>query len=251
MPDAIGCSSVRRMANSRFREAIILALGLVSGLGLLGWKLGGSLIRFKEFERTVTVKGLAEREASADIAIWPIGFTAANDDLNELYADLGRTSDKVVAFLRGRDFGDDEISVAPPTVNDKLARQWGGDANVGLRYTATQSVTVYTDRVDAVRKALADLAALGRQGVVLSGGDYANRTQFIFTGLNDLKPTMIEEATRNAREVAMKLAEDSQSRLGKIRRAQQGVFSIEDRDSNTPHIKKVRVVSTLEYYLAD
>lgn len=239
------------MTDTRLREAIILSVGLVLGLGLLGWKLGDSLIRFKEFERTVTVKGLAEREMPADIALWPIGFTAANDNLDELYADLGRTSDKVVAFLKGRDFADEEISVAPPTVNDKLARQWGGDANAGLRYTATQSITVYTERVDAVRAALADLAALGRQGVVLSGGDYQNRTQFIFTHLNDLKPAMIEEATRNAREVAVKFADDSQSRLGKIRRAQQGTFSIEDRDSNTPHIKKVRVVSTVEYYLAD
>jgi len=237
--------------NPRVRESVILAAGLVLGLGLLGWKLGGSLIRFKEFERTVTVKGLAEREMPADIALWPIGFTAANDNLDELYADLGRTSDKVVAFLEGRSFTDEEISVAPPVVNDKLARQWGGDGGAGLRYTATQSVTVYTTQVDAVRDALADLTALGKRGVVLSGGDYGNRTQFIFTGLNDLKPAMIEEATRNAREVAVKFAEDSQSRLGKIRRAQQGQFTIEDRDSNTPYIKKVRVVSTVEYYLAD
>jgi len=237
--------------NARVRESVILAAGLVLGLGLLGWKLGGSLIRFKEFERTVTAKGLAEREMPADIALWPIGFTAANDNLDELYADLGRTSDKVVAFLEGRSFTDEEISVAPPVVNDKLARQWGGDGGAGLRYTATQSVTVYTTQVDAVRDALADLTALGKRGVVLSGGDYGNRTQFIFTGLNDLKPAMIEEATRNAREVAVKFAEDSQSRLGKIRRAQQGQFTIEDRDSNTPYIKKVRVVSTVEYYLAD
>jgi uncharacterized protein len=239
------------MNGTKTRDAIILALGLVLGLGLLGWKLGDSLIRFKSFERTVNVKGLAEREVPADIALWPIAFTAANDDLGELYADLGRTAEKVATFLSGRGFTDEEISTAPPTVTDKLARQWGGDPGGGLRYTATQSITVYTSRVDAVRAALADLAALGRQGVVLAGGDYQNRTQFIFTGLNDLKPAMIEEATRNAREVAIKFANDSDSRLGKIRHASQGTFTIEDRDSNTPHVKKVRVVSTVEYYLAD
>ncbi|MBZ0267247.1 SIMPL domain-containing protein [bacterium] len=239
------------MTNTRTRDAMILSLGLIVGLGLLGWSLGDGLLRFKAFERTVAVKGLAEREVPADLALWPITFTAANDDLGELYTDLGRNAEKVAAYLSGRGFTDEEISTAPPTVNDKLARQWGGDGGVGLRYTATQSITVYTPRVDAVRAALADLAALGRQGVVLAGGDYQNRTQFIFTGLNDLKPAMIEEATRNAREVAVKFAEDSQSRLGKIRSARQGTFSIEDRDSNTPHIKNVRVVSTVEYYLAD
>ncbi len=95
------------------------------------------------------------------------------------------------------------------------------------------------------------LIELGKSGIVLSGDDYQSRTQYLFTGLNDLKPKMIEEATRNAREVAQKFAADSDSRLGKIRTAYQGQFSIQDRDGNTPHIKKVRVVSTIEYYLAD
>lgn len=239
------------MTTTRTREAAVLAVGIVAGLALLGWLLGGSLIRFKEFERTVRVKGLAEREVPADVAIWPVTFTGADNDLGGLYEGLGAGAAKVVAFLEGQGFTADEITVAPPTVADKLAQQWGGGGNVGLRYTATQTVTVYTERVGAVRAALGDLAELGAQGVVLSGGNYETRTRFVFTGLNELKPDMVEEATRNAREVASKFAADSDSRLGKIKRAQQGIFSIEDRDANTPHIKKVRVVSTVEYYLAD
>jgi len=239
------------MSTPRIRENAVLALGIVLGLALLGWLLGSSLIRFKEFERTVTVKGLAEREVTADVALWPVTFTGADNELGRLYDSLGANAAKVVDFLEARGFTADEITVAPPTVNDKLAQQWGGGGEVGLRYTATQTVTVYTDRVDLVREALGDLAELGAQGVVLAGGNYDKRTRFVFTGLNELKPAMVEEATRNAREVAQKFAADSQSRLGKIKRAQQGVFSIEDRDASTPHIKKVRVVSTVEYYLAD
>ena len=239
-------------ANSpRTREATILAVGLVVGLALLGWYAGSSLIRFKSFERTVTVKGLAEREVPADVAIWPVMFTAASNDLAEIYASLDGDAAKLTAFLRERGFGDEEITVAPPSVTDKLAQQWGGGGDVGLRYTATQTITVYTTRVEAVRGAKSGLADLGKQGLVIAGNEYQTKTEYIFTGLNELKPAMIEEATRNAREVAEKFAADSQSRLGKIRQAQQGIFSISDRDANTPHIKKVRVVSTVEYYLAD
>ena len=239
------------MTITRTREAAVLAVGLVAGLALLGWLLGSSLIRFKEFERTVTVKGLAERDVEADIAIWPVTFSAASNDLAQVYADLDVGAAKLTAYLRGQGFSDEELTVAPPAVVDKLAQQWGGGGDVGLRYTATQTVTVYTPRVELVRTAMSGLAELGKQGLVIGGNDYQGRTEYLFTGLNELKPAMVEEATRNAREVAEKFAADSSSRLGKIKQAQQGVFSISDRDANTPHIKKVRVVSTVEYYLAD
>jgi hypothetical protein len=239
------------MTINRTREAAILAVGIVAGLALVGWLLGSSLIRFRQLERTVTVKGLAEREVAADTAIWPVMFTAASNDLAQVYTSLAADAAKLTAYLERHGFSGDEITVAPPAVTDKLAQQWGGGGDVGLRYTATQTVTVYTTRVDAVREAKSGLAELGREGLVITGNDYQGRTEYIFSGLNALKPAMVEEATRNAREVAQKFAADSQSRLGKIRSAQQGVFSIADRDANTPHIKKVRVVSTVEYYLAD
>ena len=116
---------------------------------------------------------------------------------------------------------------------------------------ATQAVTVYSANVAAVRSIMSSLSELGKQGIVISGNEYQNQTEYLFSRLNEIKPGMIEEATRNAREVARKFAEDSQSRLGKIKRASQGQFSIAPRDTNNPHIKNVRVVSTVEYYLAD
>ena len=110
---------------------------------------------------------------------------------------------------------------------------------------------MYTPRIELVRATQKRLGELGRDGVVLGGDAYQSQTQFLFTKLNDLKPAMIEEATRNAREVAVKFAQDSESRLGRIKSAQQGQFTVEDRDQNNTHIKKVRVVSTVVYYLAD
>ena len=124
-------------------------------------------------------------------------------------------------------------------------------AQIAFRYTAATVVTVYSQRIDAVRRSMKEIVGLGKDGIALSGQNYENRTQFLFTGLNALKPEMIEEATKNARTVAEKFAKDSASSLGKIKTAQQGQFSISDRDSSTPYIKKVRVVSTVTYYLSD
>ena len=114
-----------------------------------------------------------------------------------------------------------------------------------------QTVTVYSTDVEGVRKVMGRLVDLGKQGIALTGGDYQNQTEYLFTRLNEVKPKMIEEATTKAREVAEKFAADSRSRLGKIKQARQGQFSIAERDKNNPHIKKVRVVSTIEYYLSD
>lgn len=236
--------------DSNVKAAIVLGALIAVGLGILGSTLGSSAIRFKEYERVVSVKGLAEREVPANIAIWPIAFTAADSDLTALYSKLEGDADRIVAFLEERGFGSDEITVAAPEVTDKLAQRYGGNEQVQLRYTASQVITVYTDRIDELRSARNDLAELGKQGIAFGGDNYL-RTEYLFTELNDIKPEMIEEATRKAREVAEKFAADSDSRLGKIRSANQGQFTVTDRDMNTPHIKNVRVVSTIEYYLSD
>jgi len=110
---------------------------------------------------------------------------------------------------------------------------------------------VYSSNIEAVRMVMNKLSELGKQGIVFTGGGYQYQTEYIFTRLNEVKPEMIEEATRKAREVADKFANDSKSTLGKIKRASQGQFSISARDKNNPHIKRVRVVSTVEYYLSD
>jgi len=135
-------------------------------------------------------------------------------------------------------------------ITDRLAQEYGGNGQVQLRYIATQTVTVYSGKIDQVRASQKNLVELGKKGIAFSGGDF-QQTQYLFTKLNDVKPAMIEEATRKAREVAETFAADSNSKLGKIKGANQGQFSVEDRDSNTPYIKRVRVVSTVDYYLSD
>lgn len=227
-------------------SAVVLALGLA----LAGYLAGDGYYRARTLDRTVVVKGLAEREVPADVAIWPIRFVNAGNDLESLFRTVERQTRQVVEFLEARGFTESEIGITPPAIVDKQAQAYG-DARFTFRFTGTQDITVYSEAIDRVRDAQAALIELGRQGIVISRDDYQARTQFLFNGLNELKPDMIEEATRNAREVAEKFARDSQSELGKIKTARQGQFSINDRDSNTPHIKKVRVVSTIEYYLSD
>ncbi|MCB1886267.1 MAG: SIMPL domain-containing protein [Rhodocyclaceae bacterium] len=232
-------------------SALILGGLLALGLATLGYLAGDTALRIKQLDRSVTVKGLSEQEHPADIVIWPIQFAIADNDLGTLYARVDDGVAKVTAFLTANGVAAADISRAPPAVTDRSAQQYGGGERVEFRYTALQSVTVYSRDIDGVRQVMARLSELGRQGIAVTGGDYQAQTQYLFTRLNAIKPAMIEEATRNARAVAEKFAADSDSRLGKIRSAAQGQFSIEDRDANNPHIKKVRVVSTVDFFLVD
>lgn len=233
--------------------ALILGIALVAGLALLGYQLGNAALSVKGLDRTVTVKGLSEREESANVANWPVSFQVVGNNLDDLFNGVEANYQIIRKFLAGYGISDDEISLSPPSVTDLYAAQWGDKQNVKFRYTATGAVTVYSEKVAAVRKAMSNVVELGKQGVAIGGRPQYGQSsdQFLFTKLNDLKPEMIEEATKNARAVAEKFAHDSNSRLGKIKSARQGQFSINDRDSTTPHIKKVRVVSTVEYYLVD
>lgn len=231
-------------------SALILGIFILTGLAALGYLLGNAAIDFRQLERSVTVKGLAEREYPADVVIWPLQFTEASNDLGALYTRLAENTDRIRAFLTERGLPATEITVSPPAIFDRSAQPYSsGDSE--FRYTATQTVTVYSTQVDKVRGMMNGVGDLGKEGIVFAGNDYQVRTQYLFNRLNEIKPDMIEEATIQARVVAEKFAEDSQSRLGKIRTASQGQFSIDDRDSNNPHIKNVRVVSTVEYYLSD
>ncbi len=239
------------MLESSKVSALIVGGFLFLGLTSLGYLLGSSAIKFKEYERTVTVKGLSEREYKADIVIWPIQFTEAGNNLQELYGSLETSTEKIRTFLEKNGINPEEITFTTPSITDKSAQQYGNQPKAEFRYTAIQTVTVYSQTIESVRKVMGSLSALGKKGIVFTGGNYQSKTEYIFTRLNEVKPEMIEEATRKAREVAEKFASDSKSRLGKIRRASQGQFSINDRDKNNPHIKKVRVVSTVEYYLSD
>lgn len=226
--------------------AAVLAAGMVAGSTILA----NSLIEFRAMERVVQVKGLSEREVAADTVIWPIKFNDVDNNLTTLVANVERKNEQIQAFLKLQGFSQKEITVAVPQIVDRQAGYYDPNANQ-MRYTASSTVTVYSSNVDLVHQAMAKLLELSKTGIAIAGQDYDSKPEFIFSGLNELKPDMIAEATRNAREVATKFAADSDSKLGKIKTASQGQFSITDRDSNTPYIKKVRVVATVDYYLSD
>ncbi|EHA1125629.1 SIMPL domain-containing protein [Vibrio navarrensis] len=232
------------------RAALILGISLMLGLGLLGYFLQQTAIQFKAYERVVTVKGLSEREYPADTVIWPIQFTVADNDVQKLFTRVESQTAIIETFLKEAGI-DENVTLAAPAVIDKKAQQYGGEAEPQYRYLATQTITVFSTQVDVVRQAISQIGRLGKQGIVFNQDPYYNSVVYSFTKLNDVKPDMIEEATKNAREVAEKFAKDSHSTLGKIRNASQGQFTIYERDSNTPHIKIVRVVSTVQYYLSD
>ncbi len=239
------------MKTSNNQSALILGVTLALGLSVLGYTLGSSAIKYRQFERTVNVKGLSERDYPADIVIWPIQFSVAGNQLSDVYNSIDANTSKIKQFLTQHGVEISEISISSPEITDKSAQRYGGDSKAQFRYTAQQTVTVYSKHVDKIRGVMGSLSKLGKQGIVFNGNDYNSRTEYLFTRLNEVKPKMIEEATKNARVVAEKFASDSKSKLGKIKTASQGQFSISERDKNNPQIKKIRVVSTVTYYLSD
>lgn len=221
-------------------------LAVMAGLIFAGLMLPQAVKTYRSFDRTVNVKGLCEREVKADRAIWPIVFKIGSNDLGTVYSTLEYQAAKVKDFLKEGGIQDSEITQST-TLSDKNTFDY--DSNRSQRYIMKTVMTVCTDNVDAVLSLMSRQEELIRLGIAIDS-DWSATPEFAFEALNDIKPEMIEEATHNAREVALKFAKDSDSRLGKIKDASQGTFSISDRDSNTPYIKKVRVVSNITYYLS-
>lgn len=240
------------MKNVQFKyigEALILAIGLF----LAGGAIKSGIVKFKEMDRTVTAKGLCEKEVKADKVTWPLKFKELGNDPAELYDRIESNTQTVVSFLKANGLSDDEISIAPPAMVDQQANMSYSSEQVRYRYKANCVVTVVSKNVDLVRKIVSNQAKLMRQGVTIVSNEYdeTSNVTYEFTGLNDIKPEMIAEATKNARKTAEQFASDSNSELGKIKTADQGQFSINDRDQNTPWLKNVRVVTTIVYTLKD
>ncbi len=231
---------------NRIIEAVILTIGLIA----LGLSIKSGISSFAQRDRVVNVKGLAEREMQADKVIWPIVYKEVGNNLNELYENLNNKNKTIISFLKSNGITSEEITVAAPQVLDMEAERYAQNQS-NYRYNITSVITVSSNNVDLVRKLISEQFELLKQGVAVVGNDYQYNVIYSFTKLNEIKPLMIEEATKNAREAAEKFAQDSNSKLGKIKTANQGLFSINDRDENTPHIKNIRVVSTVEYYLKD
>jgi hypothetical protein len=225
--------------------ALLLSIGVVIG----GYFIGNGISDIRVGPRTVKVKGLAEREVNADIAIWPISFDITANDLRELNATLNERQNAIKAFLIDAGFSMENISTAIPMITDLHSIYRGSMGLPPERYKAETSITVRTENVKLVKETMGKTSDLIEKGVALTGERHRDSAEFIFTSLNQIKPGMIEEATKNARTAALKFAEDSESDLGAIRNATQGQISIRSRDRNTPEIKIVRVVTTIEYFL--
>lgn len=224
--------------------ALVLALGVAVAGGFVyrGMRQNAKMNRF------VSVRGLAEREVMADKVVWPIYFKEVGSDLPALYRIISAKNEKIVAFLNSRGITEEEISVAAPAVIDLDAERYRS-SDSPYRYNITSVITVTSRQVEKVRELMLQQGELLQQGIAIASGEYQYQVRYEFTGLNELKPSMIEEATKNAREAAQKFAADSESRIGGIKRAVQGLFSIEDRDPNTSYIKKVRVVTSVDFFL--
>lgn len=227
---------------------VVLGVCLMVGLVVGALLLGNAIKATRADDRIVSVKGLCEREVKADNVICPFAYKEGGDDLQQLYKTIERKNAIIIDFLKEAGIAEEEISVAAPKVVDTRT-EWSGSQN-RYAYIVTSVVTVCTDKVDEIIALQSQQGALLQQGIATTSG-WEYPTVYSFTKLNEIKPDMIETATRNARETAEKFAADSDSKLGKIKRATQGQFSINDRDSNTPYMKNVRVVTSVDYYLKD
>lgn len=224
--------------------AALVALSIVA----LGWFIKAGIDDFANKDRRVNVKGLAEQEVEADKVTWPIVSKELGNDLPLLYDRIGSTQGKIKAFLLSNGIKETELTVNPPQVLDLNAREYG-ERNQPYRYIVTSVITVISKNVEQVRKIIAKQGDLLKEGVAIVDGGYENPVKYEYVAFREMKPKMMQEAIENAEKTAQQFAENSHSKLNKIVSADQGQFSIEDRDSNTPWIKKVRVVTTVTYSL--
>lgn len=240
------------MTDRSVAAATLVALGLT----LAGWFIGHGFASGRASDRYVEVKGLAEREITADLALWPLRYVSTGDDLAATQAQITRNTRQVFAFLSRSGIDTSSVQLQALEVSDAFANRFPGERG-GPRYVIQQTVMVRSSKPDVVLAASQRVSELVGAGVVLSSsGEYGiGGPTFIFGRLNQLKPSMVKEATANARAAAEQFAADSKSDLGSIRQANQGVFVILPRDQ-APGVneggqlqKIVRVVSTVQYFL--
>jgi hypothetical protein len=232
--------------------SVLWGLTIGIGIAIAGLAIGNAFYKARAAERYVSVRGLAEREVDANLVIWPITFKEASNDLVDLQKGIEEKRELIAAFLEANGFKRRDLSYSAPRITDTQAERNEGTKSRSLfRYVAQATVTLRSQDVTSVKKTMEQSGSLVGKGVVLAEETWENRTQFLFAGLNKIKPEMIEAATKSAREAAIKFAKDSGSEVGKIRKATQGLFEITDRDHNSPDRKLIRVVTTVEYYLVD
>ncbi len=232
------------MKNFKF-EAFLLMIGMI----VMGLMVMLGLGRVNHSVRTVNVRGLAEMDVEANKVTWPITVKEVGDELTSVYAKVSKSAEMVVKYLKDNGLSDDEIAVTAPQVVDRMANYY--DNSWKARYNVTSNIVVTSDKVKLVMELISRQGELLEKGVAINSSDYDTYTIYEYTELNTIKPQMIEEATKNARAAAEKFAKDSDSKLGKIKTANQGLFTIENVDAYTPNIKHVRVVTNVTYFLED
>jgi uncharacterized protein len=187
----------------------------------------------------VEVKGLSERIVKADTAIWSMGFEVKSNDVDTLYADIEKNINTIKTFLKEKGFEDSEINIAPVNIYQDTYR------DASFRYNSNNNISVYTKKVDLAKSISNETLLLVKKGVVLSN----NYISFEFSDLNSIKPEMLSEAIKNAKDTAVNFANNSGSSVGSVSRGNQGVFDITDKDPGSPEYKKIRLVSTLRFLL--
>jgi hypothetical protein len=246
------------MEHKTLASAAVLGVLIGAGVAVGGYFVGRGFYMARAGERYVTTKGLVERDVKANLAVWAISYTATGAEISEANDRIEQDQKLVAAFAQSHGFTADEVEIQPTTVTDAFANRLGNGApDPKERYIVKGGIRLRSGKVDQVRRASQDTGELVKQGVVL-GENYPQAAQYFFTKLNDIRPAMLAEATRSARAVAEQFALDSHSQLGPIRRANQGVFEIMGRDTagdtaptddQASIEKKVRLVSTVDYYL--
>ena len=234
-------SSVRARGLTIIFSALLLAVGIYAG----GFFIGEGISNWNSGRRIIAVKGLSEREVPASVATWTVGYSAPGNDLDAINKKLSESTKAVVTFLKSAGFDEKDMSVQPPAVHDASTEPREKDVPVPPeRFRAEQSVLLRTAKDDLIKPALAAASTLMANGVLLSAGCQPN---YVYNQLNEIKPAMIQEATKNARIAAEQFSRDSQTHLGKLRNASQGWFQVDNRDAATPERKVVRVVVDVDY----
>jgi len=226
---------------------VIAALFVTMGLCYMGFCIKSGIENFKTLDHKVTVKGLSEREVPANKVTWPLIYKELGNDPSAMYELIEQKNQTVVSFLKAAGVAESEISINPPTIHDRQADNYGNEI-MNYRYKAECVITVTSTHVDKIRQLMSRQSELMKQGIALVSEEYGeNSVRYEYTSLNEIKPEMVEEAMKNARATAKQFARDADAHLAGVITAQQGQFSIEDRDPNTPYIKRIRVVNTVEY----
>ena len=199
-------------------------------------------------ERSVSVRGLAEREGGADLAVWNMSFSMGENSLESMQKSILEKTEVIKKYLIKHGLEESDFTVKPAAITDNSLNSYMDQTKITYKFVAQQTILVRSGKIEAVKSAYADSLELVSAGIAVSQ-DYDSKVSYEFTKLNDIKPEMIAEATKNARTAAEQFAHDSNSKVGKIKKATQGLFTIEDAAVGLEDKKSVRVVNTVEYLL--